>query len=186
MLWSCLSRAGIVSKRLNGSSSFSIEATFGLSYTVLKVSLSIFKSIDTSFWNFARNSGLGKFCHGTSIVASIFKLNWTGVGEPQCGKLATVVGRTNLTDLATMKCRERWPTLVFDICGLHCSCMRVTSRRSVCEYWYFTSVYFVQCERGFNDIYRTNGQTDRLENVMKRFTTRFFWYYERLQQWTAG
>ena len=61
-------------------------------YTVLQGNLGIFENKGTSYWNFAPNSGLGKFRHNVSIVEACYQLssrkvdaqgviNWTVVGQ---------------------------------------------------------------------------------------------------------
>jgi len=61
-------------------------------YTVLQGNLGIFENKGTSYWNFAPNSGLGKFRHSVSIVEACYQLssrkvdaqgviNWTVVGQ---------------------------------------------------------------------------------------------------------
>ena len=71
---------------------FGMWVSFHTSYTVLKGNSVISKSKGTSLWNFVLNSGLRKFRHGISIVATCYQLssrkvdahsviNWTVVGQ---------------------------------------------------------------------------------------------------------
>ena len=76
----CLSQVGVLSKRMDESSCFyGMGAFFHMSYTVLKGNSDIFKNKGTSLWNFVPNFGLRKFCFGTSIVETCYRLSSTKV-----------------------------------------------------------------------------------------------------------
>jgi len=68
----CLSQAGTLSKRLHGSTWFSVQRLCVLSCPVLYGNSGISKYRDTSLWNFVPK--VEKFRHGTSTVASVLNL----------------------------------------------------------------------------------------------------------------
>jgi len=72
----CLSQVGVLSKRLEGSRCFGVEASFDLSYIVYKeirVATKIRVGLLPS-GTFLLNSGLEKFRHGISIAEMCYQL----------------------------------------------------------------------------------------------------------------
>jgi len=79
-LYVCLSQVEVLSKRLRIDLDFGIEASFYLSYTVLKGNSGIFKNKGNFLWNFVPNvpnSGHRKFCFGISIFETCYRLSST-------------------------------------------------------------------------------------------------------------
>ena len=79
-LYVCLSQVEVLSKRLRIELDFGIEASFYLSYTVLKGDSGIFKNKGNFLWNFVPNvpnSGHRKFCFGISIFETCYRLSST-------------------------------------------------------------------------------------------------------------
>jgi len=70
----CLSQVGVLSKRLEGSSCFGVEASFDLSYTVYKEIRVATKIRVLPSGTFLLNSGLEKFRHGISIAEMCYQL----------------------------------------------------------------------------------------------------------------
>jgi len=88
----CLSQVGVLSKRMNESSWVLVWELPSTYPAVLKRNSGIFNNKGTSLWKFIQNSGLRKFCFGTSIVERVVDLarrkvdapsviNWTVVGQ---------------------------------------------------------------------------------------------------------
>ena len=108
----CLSQVGVLLKRLRGWA-FWRGACSDLSYSTLRFNeIRVLPQIrGTSLCNFLPYSWLWKFRHSISIVATFWYVSSTTV-DVQCNKLATVVGGTKLTALATVDVR-RWPWPVY-------------------------------------------------------------------------
>jgi len=84
----CLSQVGILLKRLNKLGWFlawELPSTYHkLCYKEIRIPP---KKQGTSFWNFAPNSGLRKFCYGISIVEMCYRLSSRGGRSDKHDKL---------------------------------------------------------------------------------------------------
>ena len=110
----CPSQVGVLSKRLNESSSFlACELSFTRPTLCKKGNSVISKNKGTSLWNFVLNSGLRKLRHGISIVETCYQLssrkvdaqnviNWAVVGQLS-RRSTTIVYRIDRQALSTAR-----------------------------------------------------------------------------------